>query len=376
MHMAGLYIHIPFCNEKCTYCDFFSGNQLYLIDSYVDALCQELGYRENYLDYKKLDTIYFGGGTPSLLSAAHIAKILGRVSEKFAMDSSTEITIECNPENIEKVFLHNIFELGINRISLGVQFLDDKILEMFNRRHSKELIIKALECIERSEFTNLSVDLIYAVPGISDNFLLKTLELLSRYDIKHFSAYSLTIARNSQLFWKIGSGEFIESSENEFINQYLLINNFLSSNGYVQYEISNYAKAGFLSKHNLAYWNQIPYLGIGVSAHSFNSFSRQWNHMNIKKYIREMNEGVLNFELETLNSNQIYNEYIILKLRTLQGISISYIQRNFHQNVYAHFEKNLDKLIGLGHFFREDDLIVPKQSDLLIADYLAKNLMI
>ncbi len=374
--MAGLYIHIPFCNEKCTYCDFFSGNQLYLIDSYVDALCQELDYRDTYLVNRRLDTIYFGGGTPSILKKSHLEKILNTVAVRYVIDSSTEITLECNPENIDEFFLQNLFEIGINRISLGVQFLDDKVLASFNRKHSKELIIKSLELIKYSKFTNLSVDIIYAVPGIDVNFLLNTLEILSDYDIKHFSAYSLTIAKNSQLFWKISKGEFIESFENEFINQYLIVNNYLSSKGYIQYEISNYAKDGFLSKHNLAYWNQVPYLGIGVSAHSFNTFSRQWNHSNIKRYIREMRDGLLNFELENLDSNQIYNEYIILKLRTLQGASVSYIRDNFNQNVFAHFEKNLDKLINLGHFIREDDFFIPKQSDLLIADYLAKNLMI
>jgi len=374
--MPGLYIHIPFCNEKCTYCDFFSGNQLYLRDSYVDAICQELNYRGTYLENKRLDTIYFGGGTPSLLSKFDLSRILNRVVEIFVIDSSTEITLECNPENIDDAFLQHAFQLGINRISLGIQFMDNEILANFNRKHSKELIVKALDNLDRSDFTNLSVDIIYAVPGIDDNSLLNTLKLLSRYDIKHFSAYSLTIAKNSKLYWKIGKGEFVESSENEFINQYLLINNFLSSKGYIQYEISNYAKEGFFSRHNLAYWNQVPYLGIGVSAHSYNSFSRQWNHTNIKKYIREMNQGLLNFEVENLNLNQIYNEYIILKLRTLQGISVSYIGDNFQQDVYLHFVRNMDKLIGLGHFIREDDLIMPKQSDLLIADYLAKNLVI
>ena len=374
--MAGLYIHIPFCNDKCTYCDFFSGNQLYLVDSYVDALCKELILRSDYLKNCEINTIYFGGGTPSILKVEQIGKILDQIRKCFIIRPMAEITLECNPENIESVFLEELNEIGINRISLGVQFLDDEILFQFNRKHTKVLIYNALEFIERSSIKNLSVDLIYSVPGIDDNSLFATLEELSRFNILHFSAYSLTVAKNSKLFWKIDKGDFVENAENEFIQQYSIVNDFLKSKGYVQYELSNYAKPGFLSLHNLAYWNQISYLGLGVSAHSFNGFSRQWNHLNIKKYIRELQEGILNFELENLTENQIYNEYIILKLRTLDGISISHIKKTFSMEIQNHFESIMERLINKGHFFEDFDRIVPKQSDLLLADYLAKNLMI
>jgi oxygen-independent coproporphyrinogen III oxidase len=374
--MSGIYIHVPFCTEKCFYCDFYSGNQLYLIDNYVDAINREFNVRSEYLEDKRIETIYFGGGTPSLLTKCHIDSILNSISENYKIDSSAEITFECNPENITSDYINDLINTGINRISLGIQFLDDKTLEKFNRKHTKYLIINALNVIGRSRIDNLSVDLIFSVPGISDENLSGSLEELMVYDIKHVSAYSLTISKNSRLYWKIQNGEFEEEGEDNFISQYNLIRNFLRIEGFHHYEVSNYAKKGFFSRHNLSYWNQVPYIGVGVSAHSYNGHSRQWNHNNIKKYVRELNsEGVINFEMEHLSENQLYNEYIITKLRTFQGLSRNYISQNFNDKLLEHFINKLDKLIIAGHFVVRSDLIVPSENDLLVGDYLAKELM-
>ena len=374
--MSGLYIHIPFCTDKCFYCDFYSGNQLYLLDDYVDALVAEISVRSNYLVDKEIDTIYFGGGTPSLLLKLHLVKILNIINKQFKVSDNAEITLECNPENINDSYLHDIFVSGINRISLGVQFLDDQVLRSFNRKHSKELIFNALDIIEKSEIDNLSVDLIYSVPGVSNEALLNSLIQLTNYDIKHFSAYSLTVSRNSRLFWKIKNGDVIESNENNFIEQYNIVNNYLTSKSYVQYEVSNYAKDGFLSYHNLAYWNQVPYLGVGVSAHSYDLVSRQWNHKNIKKYINDLKVGFIGFDIEQLSEIQKYNEYVILKLRTFQGLSFSFIKDNFDANVFNHFVNRVEVLKNKNHFVFQEDLIIPSHDDLLLADYLAKDLML
>ena len=373
--MSGIYIHIPFCTEKCDYCDFFSGNQLYLIDDYVRAVVNEIELRKDYLVNKEIDTIYFGGGTPSLLTKIQILKIIDEINLKFHVKSNAEITLECNPENINSGFLDQLSSAGINRISLGVQFLDDDVLKKFNRKHSKQLILNALDALDSSEIGNISVDLIYSLPEINDEFLETSLQQLLVFDIKHFSAYSLTIAKNSKLFWKIRNGEVKENDENSFISQYWLINNVLTSNGFKQYEVSNYAKDKFVSKHNLAYWNQLPYLGVGVSAHSYNLHSRQWNHLNIKKYINNLAVGIIDYNIETLADIDKYNEYVILKLRTYQGISIDYIKNNFSREIYRHFLETINKLKGLGHFNFDGDLIISKRSDLLVADYLAKELM-
>jgi len=224
----------------------------------------------------------------------------------------------------------------------------------------------------------LSIDLIYAVQGIDDNSLLASLNQIIKYDVKHVSAYNLTVGNNSKLYWKIASGEYTESKEDVFISQYNIIHDFLTFSGFSQYEISNYAKPGFISQHNLAYWNQVPYLGVGVSAHSYNGTSRQWNHTNIRKYVRELEyePPKVDFEIEYLDGVQLYNEYVILKLRTFQGLSFDYIRRNFGANIGVHFERAVQMLMSRDHFEMNGDSIFPKESDLLIADYLAKMLMI
>lgn len=373
--MAGLYIHIPFCTDKCFYCDFYSGNQLYLIDDYVDSVIKEIKLRSNYLVGNKVNTIYFGGGTPSLLSSRQIAKILNEVYLNFEVNNYPEITMEFNPENISKDYLLQLNNLGVNRISLGVQFLDDNLLFKFNRKHSKQIIFNALDYISVSKFKNLSIDLIYSVPGLTDEILLSSLIQLMKFDIKHISAYNLTIAKNSKLYWKILKGEFLESKEDTFISQYNIINEYLKSMGYNQYEVSNYAKEDFYSLHNFSYWSQVDYLGVGVSAHSYNKVSRQWNLNNIKKYIKDLEVGLLNYEFEELTENQAYNEYIILNLRTFQGLSMKYIKSNFNENIYNHFLKNISILKEKNHFIFRNDLIIPNDSDLLIADFLAKELI-
>lgn len=376
--MAGLYFHIPFCTHKCFYCDFYSGNQLYLIDDYVDALVKELNIRANYINNEVVETIYFGGGTPSLLTVKQLSKILNHIFSVFKVDLDCEITLECNPENVTKEYISELFLLGINRISLGVQFLDDGVLKKFNRNHSKDDIINSLDILNRSNFQNLSVDLIFSVPDISDDFLYLSLNQLLTFDIRHISAYSLTIAKNSQLYWKIEKGEFIEADESKFLSQYNLIYNCLSSGQFLQYEISNYAKEGFFSKHNLGYWNQKVYLGLGVSAHSYNLVSRQWNHNNIKKYIRDLanEDPIVDFDLEILTDIQHYNEYIILKMRTLDSISVSYVKNMFGAEIFQKFMTNLNVLKERNYFIFENDLVFQKKSDILIADHLSKLMMI
>ena len=376
--MAGIYIHIPFCVKKCLYCDFFSGNQLYLIDNYIEALNNELIFRKEYLEMYSINSIYFGGGTPSLLKIEHVSKILNTIFRNYDVNHDAEITFECNPEDMKERYVDDLYLNSVNRISLGIQFLDDTVLKKFNRGHNKVQIIRAVEIINNSKFNNLSIDLIYNVPGISNEFLFTSLVQLMNFDIKHISAYSLTISKNSKLYWYERNKNFIVNGEEEFLEQNLLINDFLKYRNYIQYEISNYAKTGFISKHNSLYWNREPYLGVGVSAHSFNLFSRQWNHKNIKRYIRELTiiNNFNSFEIEFLNEVEKYNEYVILKLRTFDGLSLSYVKYNFNQNIYSHFLTTITKLVEKGHFMVKDTLFVPKESDLLVSDYIAKYLIL
>jgi oxygen-independent coproporphyrinogen-3 oxidase len=374
--MAGLYIHIPFCTEKCLYCDFFSGNQLYLLDDYVEVVCREIVLRKYYIIENKINTIYFGGGTPSLLSKIHFELLFKTIFTNYDVDAQAEITIECNPENIDSDYLDLLYKVGFNRISLGIQFLEDNVLRKYNRHHSKDLIINALSCIGNSRFTNLSVDLIYSVPEIGNSLLKSTLSKLLDFDIKHISAYSLTVSKNSQLYWKIRKGEILDGSESIFLEQYTIIDDFCEKNGFLQYEISNYAKKGYISKHNMSYWNQDIYLGVGVTAHSYNLVSRQWNHSNIKKYVREGRNDIFTEEIENLTDIQLYNEYVILRLRTFLGLSSAFVKEQFDADIYKHFVRNLNILIEQNHFICIGELVIPKKEDFLLADYLAKVLMI
>jgi oxygen-independent coproporphyrinogen-3 oxidase len=374
--MAGLYIHIPFCTEKCLYCDFFSGNQLYLLDDYVEAVCREIVLRKYYIIENKINTIYFGGGTPSLLSKIHFELLFKTIFTNYDVDAQAEITIECNPENIDSDYLDLLYKVGFNRISLGIQFLEDNVLRKYNRHHSKDLIINALSCIGNSRFTNLSVDLIYSVPEIGNSLLKSTLSKLLDFDIKHISAYSLTVSKNSQLYWKIRKGEILDGSESIFLEQYKIIDDFCEDNGFLQYEISNYAKKGYISKHNMSYWNQDIYLGVGVTAHSYNLVSRQWNHSNIKKYVREGRNDIFTEEIENLTDIQLYNEYVILRLRTFLGLSSAFVKERFDADIYKHFVRNLNILFEQNHFICIGELVIPKKEDFLLADYLAKVLMI
>jgi oxygen-independent coproporphyrinogen-3 oxidase len=374
--MAGLYIHIPFCTEKCLYCDFFSGNQLYLLDDYVEAVCREIVLRKCYITENKINTIYFGGGTPSLLSKCHFELFFETIFTNYDVNAQAEITIECNPENIDNDYLDLLYKVGFNRISLGIQFLEDNVLRKYNRHHSKDLIINALRCIGNSRFTNLSVDLIYSVPGIGNSLLKSTLSKLLDFDIKHISAYSLTVSKNSQLYWKIRKGEILDGSESIFLEQYRIIDDFCEDNGFLQYEISNYAKLGYISKHNMSYWNQDIYLGVGVTAHSYNLVSRQWNHSNIKKYVREGKNDIFTEEIEKLTDIQLYNEYVILRLRTFLGLSSAFVKERFDADIHKHFVKNLNILIVQNHFICIGELVIPRKEDFLLADYLAKVLMI
>lgn len=371
--MSGLYIHIPFCEKKCVYCDFFSGNQLYLVDSYIDSLVKEIADRKSYLGDESLETIYFGGGTPSLLSPFQIEKIVNEIRKKFSLVINPEITFECNPENVNSFYLNDLYTLGINRISLGVQFLSDDLLYKYNRNHSIAHTLSALETCSLSNISNLSVDIIYAVPDLSDKDLLYTLNELTKFEIKHVSAYSLTVSKNSRLYWKVLNNEIEEVEEDIFLTQYHLVNNFLREKGFIHYEISNYGLEGFFSKHNLSYWNQTPYLGVGVSAHSYNIASRRWNSSNIKKYSKE---SQVDFFEEQLTEIQKYNEFIFLNLRTFQGISEEYVKINFDKKIFSHFEKRIANLRKYDHFLVRNKTYFPKESDLLLADYLAKELIL
>ncbi len=330
--MAGIYIHIPFCKSRCYYCDFYSTVKLAYIDDFVTALINELQLRQNDWANKKIETIYFGGGTPSLLSNVQINNILDNIAHYFEIDTNCEITIEANPEDLTKQYITQLKQTPINRISLGIQSFNNEVLKQLNRRHDASQSIDSINRLQVSGLTNISVDLIYGIPKLSliewENTLLQFMEL----KVPHLSAYHLTYEKNTVFGHLLKNNKIIPTDESQSLAQYNLLCQMMQTQGFEHYEISNFAKQGKFSRHNSNYWNSTPYLGLGPAAHSFDGTIRQWNNANVFKYISHLkSEKLPPQEKEVLTPADKFNDYIITRLRTKEGINFDDIKRDFPQ---------------------------------------------
>ncbi len=373
--MAGIYIHIPFCRKLCYYCDFYhvishDDNSLF-----INALINETRLRREYLAGNNISTIYFGGGTPSVLSVKEIASVLDHIRDLFIVDSEPEITIEINPDDADMIYLQGLRKTGINRISVGIQSWRNEDLKWMNRRHTAVQAQEILENAIKAGFTNISVDLIYGIPGIGLNNWASNLEKTLSFDIKHLSAYHLTIEPGTVFDKMKSKGLLKEIEEDESTAEFNLLLEKTESAGFINYEISNFGKPGYFSVHNTNYWKQVPYLGLGPSAHSFNGYSRQWNIRNVKKYIKAVNEGKLLFEKEELDSKTKFNEYVMTSLRTMWGIDLEYVERIFEKEGYDYVVNLSGKLIDYGLMKQDSkNLILTNQgkmiSDNIISEFI------
>ena len=320
--MAGIYIHIPFCKQACTYCNFHFATSLRYKDEVISAIIKEGELRKNYLQGKTVDTIYFGGGTPSLLSALEVKEIVSMLSHHYLLDDSMEITLEANPDDLSKKYLEELKNGSpINRLSVGIQSFLQEDLKYMNRSHSAEESETCLKTIEDLGFENYSMDLIFGVPTCSDKHWISNLERTLEFNPTHLSVYALTVEENTPLKKLIASSKLPAPFDESQVNQYLIAQEILTKGRYEQYEISNYSKPGFISKHNSNYWKSIDYLGLGPSAHSFNGISRSWNIANNKKYIDAIQSNSDSFnESENLTAEDQLNEYIMTRLRTIWGV--------------------------------------------------------
>ncbi|GIV27216.1 MAG: coproporphyrinogen III oxidase [Bacteroidia bacterium] len=334
--MIGIYIHIPFCHHKCTYCDFhFSVNQKSL-NKVLSALHKEIEERKNE-STSTIETIYFGGGTPSILSLNQLEAILNQIYQHYALNKKIEMTIECNPEDISIQYLKDLQSLGFNRISLGIQSLNDGVLKWMGRHHTAEQSVKSIQSILQAGFENFSIDFIFGIPFYPTHQLLSDLNNLLYFFPPHISAYQLTIEPKTKLNYLLRTKKFQPSSEEKIINEFLSIQEILEKNNYCHYEVSNYAKPGFISKHNSSYWLQKPYLGFGPSAHSYRNNERRWNVANNYLYAKRVLNHEIYFEKETLNIQQQFNEYILTRLRTVFGCNLDEIEKLFGQSFKKHF---------------------------------------
>jgi oxygen-independent coproporphyrinogen III oxidase len=327
--MAGIYIHIPFCRRKCHYCDFYRTTSLLRTPGYLEALSLEISQRAEYLNNDTVETIYFGGGTPSVLSPGEISAILERLNLHFSIDKDVETTLEANPDDLSEEYLNQIKQVGINRISIGIQSLTDRNLKLMNRRHSAAGAVQSINDAFHAGFSDISIDLIFGIPGQTIEEWIETLNLAVQFPINHISAYHLTYHEETLFKKWLNNGKIKELPEDESITLFEALFSVTSEAGFEQYEISNFAKKQAYSKHNSGYWLGKNYLGLGPSAHSFNGSTRQWNISVLEKYITGVLSGNPVYSTEVLSEKDKLNDYIITGIRTKWGISIDHIREKF-----------------------------------------------
>ena len=343
--MAGLYLHIPFCKSKCVYCGFYSTMNQKDIERYVSALEEEMTLREKEIAGEPLQTIYFGGGTPSLLQPLQLQLVLDKINQHFALDHNAEITIEANPEQLSSEYCRSLKQLGFNRISIGIQSFQDDILQFLGRKHTAKDAWLAVENAHNAGFENISIDLIYGVNERNNELWQKELDMAFCLPIRHFSAYALTVEENSLLYRRIHQHRDVEPDEDLASIQYRILTKAVSQSRFAQYEISNFAVKGWESRHNSAYWKRIPYLGLGASAHSFDGLHRSWNAPTLSGYFAQIEQRKPFHERETLTDIDKYNEFILLRLRTVSGIDLKEMEQLFGSeqtvSLRQHFESNV-----------------------------------
>ncbi len=328
--MAGIYIHIPFCRKACHYCNFHFSTSAHLQKDFVAALVNEIQLQQNYLS-EPVSTIYFGGGTPSILPSGDIESIIQLLNRTFTIEQDAEVTLEANPDDISSTKLFDWKTIGINRLSIGVQsFFEDDLIWM-NRAHNAQQAADSIELSQRAGFYNLSVDLIYGTPKLSDNNWSRNVEKVINLGIPHLSCYALTVEPKTVLEKMIAEKKIANVETEKQARHFEMLMQWMNEAGYEHYEISNFCKPGSRSKHNSSYWQGKSYLGLGPSAHSFNGISRQWNVANNALYIQGLHKHVIPYEIETLTTDQQLNEYIMTSLRTLEGISLQKVSSEFGQ---------------------------------------------
>lgn len=327
--MASLYLHIPFCKSRCIYCDFYSGTDTSQRASYVQALCDELKLRSTYLPTRVLDSIYFGGGTPSLLQKTDFERLFEAIHTHFTLSPTAEITLECNPDDLTPSYVAQLQALPFNRISIGIQSFDDAELRFLNRRHTARQAQDAVALCQAHGFDNISIDLMYGLPNQTVETWRKTLAVAMSLGVQHLSAYSLMYEEGSPLSRLRNAHKITELDEATSVALFEQLIDTVALHGFEQYEISNFCLPSFHSRHNSSYWHGVPYLGVGAAAHSFDGVSRQWNVANTVRYMAGVAAGQLEVEREDLTADERYNEFVFTALRTCSGINLSDLEQRF-----------------------------------------------
>ncbi len=354
--LAGIYIHIPFCKQACYYCNFHFSTSLHYKNELLEALLKEIDLQKNYTGYETVESIYFGGGTPSLLSVEEFIMIIEKIKTDFVLKADTEITLEANPDDITEEKLIGWKKAGINRLSIGIQSFFDEDLKWMNRAHNAQQAIENLH-LAKKYFENITIDLIYGTPALTNEKWKQNVDFAISMNIPHLSCYALTVETKTPLYKMIKQGQTENVNPEKQSEQFLLLMEWMEKVDYEHYEISNFSKPGWRSRHNSSYWMGKNYLGIGPSAHSYNGTERQWNISNNNKYIESINKGIIPFEKEVLTPVQKQNEYIMTSLRTMEGMKLEKFDG-----------VDLDKLIAASRKFIDSGLIKLENNSLLLTN--------
>ncbi len=373
--MSGIYLHIPFCKQACYYCNFHFSTSLKKKAQLLDCLVQEIEFRKNELQSNVVETIYFGGGTPSLLSTEEIQILLQKIFSTFQVVENPEITLEANPDDLSKEKIMQLSKSPVNRLSIGIQSFFEKDLKLMNRAHNAK---EAKECLEIATqyFDNLSVDLIYGIPDCTNEEWLTNIKTALGFGIPHISSYALTVEPNTALESFINK-KIIKNVDDDLAQeQFYILLKELENNDFIHYELSNFGKKGFFSKNNSSYWQGKPYLGIGPAAHSFNGEQRSWNVSNNSKYIKSINNNELPIEREKLTKTDQFNEYVMTGLRTIWGVSIEKVQQDFGERYAKHLIIYAQKYISQGLLYKENQILRTTKEGKFLCDGIASDLFI
>jgi len=371
--MAGIYLHIPFCRQACHYCNFHFSTSLKLKNEFVVALLKEISLQKNYLPAEPVNTIYFGGGTPSLLTEEELSTILQALQQHFQVAANAEITLEANPDDISEEKLLQWKQAGINRLSIGVQSFFEDDLRWMNRAHTAQQAVDNLK-LARQYFDNMTMDLIYGTPTLPDDKWQYNVQQAITLDIPHISCYALTVEPGTALASMINKHKTTDVNTEDQARQFLLLMDWLQQAGYEHYEISNFALPGKRSRHNSSYWQGASYLGLGPSAHSFNGDSRQWNISNNALYIQSLKEDKVPFEIETLTNTQRLNEYIMTSLRTIEGLDLGWVVSRFGESEANQLQRDSQPFIDSGKMRFYNNHLQLTKGGKLFADGIAAEL--
>ena len=372
--MAGIYLHIPFCKQACYYCDFHFSTNLSTKRELVEAIARELTLQKDYVNRERINTIYLGGGTPSMLDAEELELLFTTIHKNFSVNEAAEITLEANPDDLSLPRLRQLRSQGVNRLSIGIQSFDDKVLQFLNRAHNGQSAVTCVEEARDAGFQNISIDLIYAIPGQDDEAWKQNIVQAIRLSPEHISSYSLTIEDKTVFGRWAATGKLKVTEDDIAATQLETLVTLLEAADFAQYEVSNFARPGFESRHNSSYWKQERYLGVGPSAHSYNESSRQYNISNNTAYVRSMQQNIIPFTLESLTREDKINDFLLTTLRTQWGTDLKKLQELYQYDLLADHRQYIESLCEQKFALLRNDTLLLTKSGKLLADKIASDL--